>query len=217
MDLEGFYLLAKKYVIEQGFNYEIDFVEERRFEDVIEEEFFKEYMYVVINAGLRNQVAEVMVRRVLRNGLTAMAHKGKRKAIEEGIKRSGDWFVALNSLDTTEQILDFLELLPWIGPVTKYHLARNLGIDVAKPDRHLKRVARHFGFFKKVDHPIGQNLYIKAINCKEDVQGLCEELSEKTGDRIGTVDVVIWRFLNLNPSYWKDIDKGKSCVTKEIQ
>jgi endonuclease III len=39
-----------------------------------------------------------------------------------------------------------LEKLPYIGAVTKFHLAKNLGLDVAKPDRHLVRVAKRFGY-----------------------------------------------------------------------
>ena len=73
-----------------------------------------------------------------------------------------------------------METLPWIGPITKYHLARNLGIDVAKPDRHLVRLAKRFGY-----------------NESTGVQQMCEELAERTRDRIGVVDVVLWRYANL--------------------
>ena len=142
-------------------------------------------MYVVINAGLRNQVAEVIFSRVLKNGLTAIGHEGKRKAIEEGIKRKTEWFGTLKSLETTKEVLNFLESLPWIGSITKYHLARNLGIDVAKPDRHLTRLAKIF-------------------QCN-DVQEMCQKISKETGDRLGTVDLILWRKCNLDPDCLKEM------------
>lgn len=64
------------------------------------------------------------------------------------------------------------ESLPWVGGITKWHLAKNLGADVAKPDRWLVRLADISG---------------------ETVANLCERLSRSSGDRIATVDVVLWR------------------------
>jgi hypothetical protein len=37
--------------------------------------------------------------------------------------------------------LGVLQSLPYIGPVTCYHLAKNIGLQVAKPDHHLTRLA----------------------------------------------------------------------------
>ena len=65
----------------------------------------------------------------------------------------------------------FLETMPWIGPVTKFHLAKNFGLDVVKPDRHLARIA-------DAHH--------------SDPHTVCAEIAEATGDRIGTVDY-LWR------------------------
>jgi len=68
-----------------------------------------------------------------------------------------------------------LRCLPYIGDITGYHLAKNLGADVAKPDRHLTRWAASCGF--------------------DNVQVLCSILAEATGDPVRVVDLVIWRFL----------------------
>ncbi len=70
--------------------------------------------------------------------------------------------------------LDFLAQLPFIGPVTVWHLAKNLGLDVAKPDRHLVKIARDFGY-----------------SC---VQKFCAEIANSTGDRLAVVDLILWRF-----------------------
>jgi len=69
----------------------------------------------------------------------------------------------------------FLASLPWIGEITKYHLGKNLGtLDTAKPDRHLVRIAG-----------------------AEGAHALCARLARATGDKVATVDVVIWRAANL--------------------
>lgn len=68
--------------------------------------------------------------------------------------------------------LEFCGGLPWIGGITKYHLAKNFGAQVAKPDVHLQRLADAEGVTP---------------------QQLCERLAVETGYKVPTVDVVLWR------------------------
>jgi len=82
--------------------------------------------------------------------------------------------------DTNDKV-EYVASLPMMGPITKYHLARNIGIDCAKPDRHLQRLAARFGY--------------------SDVQTMCGEIAKKSGYRIGTVDLILWRFCEKHPSY----------------
>ena len=71
--------------------------------------------------------------------------------------------------------LDELEKLPGIGPKTKFHLAKNIGLaDTAKPDRWLKRAAR----------------LCKAASVDE----LVDYLSKKFDLSRHVVDVVLWRY-----------------------
>jgi hypothetical protein len=70
--------------------------------------------------------------------------------------------------------IPLLREMPFVGPVTVYHLAKNLGFNYAKEDRHLARLALFFGF--------------------QSASALCEHLSSKSGDRVATVDLVLWRF-----------------------
>ena len=49
-------------------------------------------------------------------------------------------------------------------------------MDVAKPDRHLVRISEVSG---------------------ETAEALCQRLSDASGDRVATVDLVIWRAANL--------------------
>jgi hypothetical protein len=68
-----------------------------------------------------------------------------------------------------------LRRFPFIGPVTAKHLAKNLGLDVAKPDRHLMRASARFGF--------------------RDPDQLCAAIAAVRSEPIKVVDLVIWRFL----------------------
>ena len=177
MKIIEFYNQAKQNIIQKGYQKEIDWVENRQFNDQNITTFFGEYMYVVINSGMKNQVAEGIYRRAMKAGMSAVGHPQKRKALELGMKMKEQWFQELKEKKTFTEQLEYLETLPFIGPVTKYHLARNLGIDCAKPDRHLVRLAEKYGY--------------------DNVQEMCQFISDAVGDRIGTVDVVLWRYSNL--------------------
>jgi len=157
--------------------YEAEVVEDvrrRRFEDQNEQTFLRQYVYVVLNTGMLNQVAEKMFTKWLKEGSESVRNQAKRNAIKKVQKDISMWWDLLQS---SENKLAVLSLLPFIGPVTKYHLARNLGLDTAKPDRHLTRLAEHFDF--------------------PDVQSMCEALASKVGERIGVVDLILWRACNL--------------------
>ncbi|MHC5057062.1 MAG: hypothetical protein ACYTKD_20485 [Planctomycetota bacterium] len=74
-----------------------------------------------------------------------------------------------------------LQEFPYIGPTTVKHLAKNLGMDIAKPDRHLLRITEAAGF--------------------GNAQELCSALSAMTGDPVSVVDVVLWRYATISPGY----------------
>ncbi len=177
MSIVEFYNQAKQDIIQKGYKQEIDYVEKRYFDDVTPYNFQKEFVYVVCNSGMKNQVAEKIYKNYLENGISAINHPGKKKAIEQAERYYDIWFEILQDLKTDDEKVEYLEVLPFIGEITKYHLARNLGIDCAKPDRHLVRIAEKYGY--------------------DDVQKMCQFISDVCGDRIGTVDIVLWRYSNL--------------------
>jgi hypothetical protein len=72
-----------------------------------------------------------------------------------------------------------LQKLSFIGPITSCHLAKNLGLDIAKPDRHLIRLSERLGF-RSADH-------------------LCRELAATTGEQVKVVDLIVWRYIADNP------------------
>lgn len=142
-------------------------------------DFFCEYSWVVINSGMKEQIARKIWDRIvdaLRTGKKAVdvfGHKGKAAAIDSMRLERGVVFI---DYQNAPDKLAFLQSLPWIGPITKYHLAKNLGHDCVKPDRHLVRIAAKEG--KTPDQ-------------------ICREIAEETGDRLTVVDTVIWRAANL--------------------
>lgn len=139
------------------------------------EQFARETIFVICNSGMHHKVARQIFGRVMdclenRQAVaTAFRHEGKAAAIES-IWRQREVHLA-GYLAAVDKVA-FCETLPWIGGITKYHLAKNFGADVAKPDVHLQRLADMEG-------------------CTP--QQLCERLSAASGLRVATVDTVLWR------------------------
>jgi hypothetical protein len=75
--------------------------------------------------------------------------------------------------------IEYLQVLPYIGPITSWHLAKNLGFDVAKPDRHLTRLAKFLGY--------------------KDAHVLCASIAAMCKLPIMVVDIVLWRYLASGP------------------
>lgn len=177
MERISFQALLQK-VLDAGYREEITWQERLSICDNATE-FFAQYMWVVLSSGMKNQIARLIEGRILRawhEGRTtaqAFNHKGKVKAIDYVRANQFGYFVEWSR---SEDQLEYLEKLPFIGQITKYHLAKNLGLDVVKPDRHLVRIAG---------------------NLKTTPLALCQSLSRESGYRIGTVDLIIWRAANL--------------------
>ncbi len=72
----------------------------------------------------------------------------------------------------------FLRSLPYIGPVTWAHLAKNLGVPLAKADRHLTRLSDAYR--------------------RGSVSELCEEIAGWLDEPVAVVDVVLWRYSSLH-------------------
>lgn len=139
------------------------------------DDFAREAIFVIANSGMRHTVAAGIFKRCLATLMSgtpvseAFGHKGKAGAMET-IWRDREQLLA--GYLVAEDKLAFLEALPWIGPITKFHLAKNFGLNHAKPDLHLQRMAQRQG---------------------TTVQELCENLAQESGLRAATVDVILWR------------------------
>src|SRR6266404_4076240 len=86
----------------------------------------------------------------------------------------------------------FLPELPYIGPVTWKHLAKNLGVSIAKSDRHLVRLAEALG--------------------RSSVDDLCNEVSAWIGDPVPVVDIVLWRWATLHKN---EISLGSQRLSRQ--
>jgi hypothetical protein len=139
------------------------------------DEFGSEVIFVICNSGMQNKVARGIYNRVmdaLASGHSASSvfkHKGKTAAIDLVWR---DRSTLLEAYLCAADKLEFCQSLPWVGQITKYHLAKNFGADVAKPDVHLQRLADFHG---------------------TTAQELCAELATSTGYRIATIDTLLWR------------------------
>lgn len=139
------------------------------------EQFAMEAIFVICNSGMKNTVARGIFQRcrdALADGTPVcevFKHPGKASAIEL-IWRNREQLLA--SYLAADDKLANLQSLPWVGGITRYHLAKNFGADVAKPDVHLQRLADREG-------------------CT--AQALCERLAGELGLRVASVDTVLWR------------------------
>ena len=137
--------------------------------------FAAEAIYVICNSGMSNKVAVPIFEQCMhalregRSAHTAYGHTGKASAIDTIWKKRRRLYRAFSK---AEDLIAFCAALPWLGEVTKFHLAKNLGADVAKPDVHLNRLAAAEGV---------------------DAQALCDRLAMVTGYRAATIDLILWR------------------------
>ena len=136
----------------------------------------RELIFVIANSGMKNTIARTIYRRVMdaleagRDPAMAFGHAGKVAAMAMIWRERQRLFRELAALGDAE-IPEWCGALPFIGTITKWHASKNLGADVAKPDRWLERAA--------------------ALS-NETVAQLCTRLARAAGDRVATVDLVIW-------------------------
>lgn len=185
MKVLEFFYTAFEAVSRSDYAFEMDYVDHiEPIEKQTEDNFFLEYVWVVLNAGMKEQAARGIFERFcqsIRGGnidFDIIRHPSKRKAIEKTFNHYILHFQNLQAIHGDNAKIEFLETLPWIGPITKYHLARNIGIDTVKPDRHLVRLAEQFGYKSPLEmcRDIQDNIYYT---------------------KLGTIDVILWRYCNL--------------------
>lgn len=195
------YVDAKDVIIGEGFESELDWQQELDFAKSEESDFLREAAWVILSSGMqettiRTKFPEIMTAFLGFNNATdivdnanqcradameSFGHTGKIDAIiSMAFRVVMDGFETIKNL-TNHYGVKYLQSFDFIGPATSYHLAKNLGLNVAKPDRHLSRVAEVSGFGS--------------------VAELCEKISKITGDSVPVVDLVIWRFATIRSDY----------------
>jgi hypothetical protein len=191
---QDLYREAKWFACASGYTSEVLWQQTRSFDSLNEAEFLREAAWVILSSGFRESV----VRRLFSNlslcfcdwesaaSIAERAHLCRSTALDV-FKNERKIDAILNianrvylctfdrlKVQIRENPIAVLKDLPFIGPVTAWHLAKNLGFDVAKPDRHLVRLAEDLGF--------------------SNAQDMCRLLSQLTGDLQSVVDIVLWRY-----------------------
>ena len=196
------YNTAKTAVIAAGYARDIDWQASRCFANVSKVDFMADLAWVIFCSGFRVEVIDrkwpVLTRifygwrpvAIIEHAATcedlALAQFGSRskvKAVIAGAKRIEDEGYDALKKRVAADPLNVLQEFDYIGPVTVYHLAKNMGLDYAKPDRHLVRMAQAAGY--------------------DDVQQFCRGISDAAGDPVPVVDLVLWRYATLDRKYTK--------------
>jgi AraC-like DNA-binding protein len=198
--IHDLYQLAEREVRAAGYDWEIKWQKSLDFKSFSETDFLREAAWVILCSGFKESTVrkhfdyismcfcdwessyEIISHRELcvTTAFSCFRNKNKLNAIAkiaEIIDHHG--FSNFKLMVQQDPILKLMEL-PFIGPITSWHLAKNLGLNVAKNDRHLLRIANHFGY--------------------SDSHSLCAKLSEYTGVSSSVIDIVLWRFATISLS-----------------
>jgi hypothetical protein len=124
-------------------------------------------MRVTIGAAIADKCISAL--KEGRSASQVFGHPGKAAAIDTIWADRNELFDGYRRASVK---LDFLAELPWVGEITKLHLAKNLGASAAKPDVHLLRLANHEGTTPA---------------------RLCRRLARLTGRSVPAIDTVLWR------------------------
>lgn len=176
-----------------------------------EEDLLRDVAWVILNSGFRNttakklwpgidhaffyfESADVVMRhrqQCIDDALKVLNHQGKIEAMAKAaeiVQKKG--FMELRASIIADPIPTLLQF-PFIGNIVVFHLAKNLGfIHLAKPDRHLVRIAGAFGF--------------------TGAQEFCESLAEYCNMPVSCVDLIIWRYAANTPGY---MEEANTCIS----
>jgi hypothetical protein len=195
------YLSAKQNVLHSPYKEEL-LLRPLMPEDVTESHFLRELAWAVLSGGMAEAVVKKKfpdisrcffewesakrisdeAEKCIKNALCHFRHEGKIKAIATAahmLCRVGS-FDSFRK-DVFRNPIDILQSFPYIGPITAFHVAKNIGVGVAKPDRHLACLARSNGF--------------------ESVDTFCRVIAGFLGEDIRLVDSVLWRFATMHKDY----------------
>lgn len=200
----NFFSRACSYVEQAGLSGEVVWQRDADFTEFTESELLREHAWVALCSGFR----ESAVRRVFNHvslcfcdwesadaivsageiccttAALTFANRLKLRAILSTARYINNIGFEEFKQSVLADPINRLQVLPFIGPVTSRHLAKNLGLDIAKPDRHLVRVSERLGFRSADD--------------------LCRELAATTGEQAKVVDLIVWRYIADNPQQLHD-------------
>ncbi|HKH47049.1 MAG TPA: hypothetical protein VKM72_20520 [Thermoanaerobaculia bacterium] len=194
------YYRVKDYLISNGFAAEIDWQYEVSLDSLDEQSFLRESAWVILSSGMRESVVRQRFKLVSKEFLFWQSASDIAEQADQCIRRAHPYFRHIGKLEAITRVAervreegftsvkkrircmgpDYLRTFPFIGPITSYHLAKNIGFSCAKPDRHLVRIVEALGY--------------------EDVDALCSSIQNLTGEPVAVVDLVLWRYAALDHS-----------------
>ncbi len=151
------YLNAKQSVIELGYGHEIDWMASSAERIVSKRKACRKNALRFFNSVPKIDAIIQIATHVHEKGFWS---------VHESIKQRGP---------------AYLRQLPYMGPATSLHLAKNLGFQEVKPDRHLTRLAAALGYTRPMS--------------------MCAEIAAIVGDKLSVVDLIIWRYATLHRNY----------------
>jgi hypothetical protein len=194
------YLFAKKEVLRSRFAAElVEPLPEPM--ELDESSFLRELAWVILSSGMAEYVVRAKFPAITRSflawrsareitdisetcvlsALTYFRHEAKIRAIAQSAQIVHRRSFCIIKQEILTDPINNLMAFPFIGPTTAFHLAKNVGVKVSKPDRHLSRLAASSGFAQ--------------------VDEFCGCISSFLGEDIRMVDSVLWRFATLHQDY----------------
>lgn len=167
------------------------------------EEFANEVFYVICVAGFKQDYAKKVCDNImslikLKNDLISIddlnsiyGNKNKVRAIFDVWQNRKIYQKKFYELKSIDDKVEYLGTLPYVGNITKYHLARNLGLNFVKYDIWIQRLGvALYGDENLVDFVDNSKLLPKV---KEACDIMFDNLYKLTLEKIGFIDVVLWR------------------------
>jgi hypothetical protein len=200
----GFFAEALAYVRRNGLDREVEWQRRATFHEFGETDLLRQSAWVILCSGFRVSVvaqvfdylslcfcdwesadAVVSAFPACRDAaLASFAHRRKLDAIVDVARRVQRFSFTRVKFAILCDPIGELQKFPYIGKITAAHLAKNLGFDVAKPDRHLVRISQQLGY--------------------SSARELCNAIAADTGEPVKVIDLILWRYLADNrwPGSW---------------
>lgn len=187
--------VARQYITESHLEAEVDWQRAVDFETFTESDLLREAAWVILCSGFRERTVRAAFDHV---SLCFCDWESAKAIVDAGDICARTAFSAfrnvhkIRAISTTAEIiyresfpevrrqvmrnpLSALQQFPFIGPITAQHLAKNIGLSIAKDDRHLARVSKEFGY--------------------ADANSFCDDIAKITGEKSSVVDIIFWRYL----------------------
>jgi hypothetical protein len=206
---EAFFNFESK-MKDAGFGNELNVLKKvlQQKKQVSADEFAKHAVYVVLAGGFKQKTAKTKreeiigflqelppatdKNKIIRELLKIFGNKNKINAIADIWQNRAEYrngYYALEK-EPLEAKLDYLLTIPHIGPITRNHLARNLGEDLVKYDIWIQRLGVKWSGRKDLRKKINNSKLDEAV--KKACDAMFAYLKQETGFPSGYIDVVLW-------------------------